>query len=87
MVSLGVMLCTSRQVQYEQWYQKKNKKGDFISQLWRIIVPYINPHNSMYTCSHPLQGYSNYYYYYYYFLFLHICCLFGKCFLYICRDL
>ena len=56
------MFCTSRQMQQEQWYKKKNKKGDFISQLWRIIVPYINPHISMYTCSHPLQGYSHYFF-------------------------
>lgn len=38
------MFCTSRQVQHEQWYKNKNKKGDFISQLWGIIVPYIKRH-------------------------------------------
>ena len=57
------MFCTSRQMQHEQWYKKKNKKGDFISQLWRIIVPYINRHISMYTCSHPLQGFSSYFFF------------------------
>ena len=56
------MFCTSRQMQHEQWYKKKNKKGDFISQLWRIIVPCINPHISMYTSSNPLQGYSSYFF-------------------------
>ena len=56
------MFCTSRQVQHEQWYKNKKKNGDFISQLWRIIVPYIYPHISMYTCSHPLQGYSYYFF-------------------------